>query len=70
MGTDGNNHDFTNDIGLAMGHAFTILGTKQITDKRDGSIIQLVKIRNPWGMERYHGDYSDNSDKWTDDLRK
>ena len=27
-------------------------------------------MRNPWGKENYKGDWADDSDKWTDDLRK
>ena len=53
-----------------MGHAYTVLETKLITDIRDNSEVKLVKIRNPWGAEDYKGAYSDSSDKWTDDLRR
>ena len=51
-----------------MGHAYTVLGTKVLTDA-NGNKIKLVKIRNPWGTEDYKGAYSDNSDKWTPALR-
>ena len=27
-------------------------------------------MRNPWGVERFHGDWSDESDRWTDSLRE
>ena len=30
---------------------------------------KVVKMRNPWGIERYTCDYSDSSDKWTPELR-
>ena len=30
---------------------------------------RLLKIRNPWGAELYHGHWSDDSELWTDDLR-
>ena len=30
----------------------------------------LVKVRNPWGRERYSGPYSDNSPLWTPELRE
>ena len=45
------------------------MGVKELT-KEDGSVIKLVKMRNPWGSETYHSDYSDSSDLWTDALRE
>ena len=68
-GTMGNNHFMKGGSGLAMGHAYTVLGVKELTDA-DGKAIRLVKMRNPWGSETYNSDYSDNSPLWTDDLRK
>ena len=31
---------------------------------------RLVKLRNPWGSERYKCAYSDTSHLWTPELRK
>ena len=62
-----NNMYFKN--GIATEHAFTILGTKELTDA-SGNKIKLLKMRNPWGVEEYKGDYSDKSAKWTPELRK
>lgn len=31
---------------------------------------RIVKMRNPWGYERYICDWSDNSSKWTPELRQ
>ena len=31
---------------------------------------KLVKIRNPWGKETYHGPWSDKSDKWNSKLKQ
>lgn len=59
-GTDGANHDNKTDNGLSMGHAYTVLGTETLSNGT-----RLVKIRNPWGVEGYKGDWSDTSDKWT-----
>jgi hypothetical protein len=47
-----------------MQHAFTVLGIHTLSTGD-----QLVKIRNPWGKESFHGDWSDKSSKWTDALR-
>ena len=30
----------------------------------------MLKIRNPWGGERYRGNWSDESDLWTPRLRR
>jgi hypothetical protein len=69
MGTEGSNDSHQNEVGLALGHAYTVLGTKLLKDA-SGNDIKLVKIRNPWGSEDYRGAYSDNSDKWTPALRE
>lgn len=42
------------------GHVYTILGTVKLTGGP-----QLVKVRNPWGSEKYSGPFSDDSSKWT-----
>ena len=34
----------------------------------DADQTKLVKIRNPWNKETYHGPWSDESDLWTRDL--
>ena len=34
-----------------------------------GNDVRLVKMRNPWGTEKYHSDYSDSSSLWTDASR-
>ena len=63
--TSGDNHNIKNTNGLTMGHAFTVLGTKKLSNG-----VRLVKIRNPWGQETYKGDWGDNSSKWTPALAK
>ena len=47
-----------------MQHAFTVLGIHTLSTGD-----QLVKVRNPWGKESFHGDWSDKSSKWTAALR-
>ena len=61
-------HDESNDAGVACSHAYTVLGCGEF-DGPNGKV-RLVKMRNPWGMEEYHGPYSDSSDLWTPELRK
>ena len=47
-----------------MGHAFTVLEAKELSNG-----VKLIKVRNPWGKEKYHGPWSDRSDKWTNALK-
>lgn len=48
--------------GLVMNHAYTLIGTGQYNGQK------LVKIRNPWGNEKYEGSWSDkDTAKWTPD---
>ena len=64
-GTGGGNDTMTNKDGLVLGHAFTIVGTHTLSNKQ-----RLVQIRNPWGVEKFKGAWSDSSAKWTDKLKK
>jgi len=32
--------------------------------------VRLVKLRNPWGNTEWTGDWNDQSDKWTDELKE
>lgn len=68
-GTAGNNHDIQNDVGLAMGHAYTTLGVVTVTDAA-GVSTKLVKLRNPWGSEKYKGPWCDSCKEWTAETEK
>jgi calpain-15 len=47
-------------------HAYSLVGCY---DLRNGDTrIRLVKIRNPWGLQEWHGDWSDSSPLWTPEL--
>ena len=48
-------------IGIAYNHAFTIVAAAELDD---GS--KLLRLRNPWGEEKYFGPFSDKSDEWAD----
>ena len=61
---DGSDKD-TNAEGVVLGHAYTVLGVKKLSNG-----VRLVKLRNPWGTDSYHGDWSDKSSLWTPELRK
>jgi len=48
-----------------MGHAFTVLEAKTLSTG-----VRLVKCRNPWGQEKYHGPWSDESNLWNEKLKR
>lgn len=45
--------------GIAYRHAYTIVAAAEL---EDGT--KLLRVRNPWGSEMYHGPFSDDSDTW------
>lgn len=61
-GTPGSSDQVYNEIGLANNHAFTVLGAQEL----DGQ--KMVKMRNPWGAETFHGSFSDSDARWTEEL--
>lgn len=68
-GTSGDTYNLNlEDLGLVPGHAYTILGVREV--KVAGKIEKLVYIRNPWGNGEWSGDWSDSSNKWTPALKK
>lgn len=56
--------------GLISGHAYTLVDTIELIDHEDdGKKVKLIQMRNPWGAEKYVGPWSDEDDRWTDDLK-
>nr|XP_019944506.1 PREDICTED: calpain-2 catalytic subunit-like [Paralichthys olivaceus] len=47
---------------LVKGHAYSLTGADQV--EYNGDVVQLVRIRNPWGQVEWNGDWSDNSRNW------
>ncbi|XP_026093335.1 calpain-2 catalytic subunit-like isoform X1 [Carassius auratus] len=43
-------------------HAYSITGAKEVHSY--GRLVQLVRIRNPWGRVEWIGPWSDNSTEW------
>jgi hypothetical protein len=56
---------FTYTDGILNNHAYAVFGAYTLSNGA-----RLIKISNPWGVDKYVGDYSDTSSKWTDALRK
>lgn len=56
--------------GLISGHAYTLLDVVDLVDGRGRVKHTLAKMRNPWGSESYHGQWSDNDASWTREWRK
>ena len=58
-----------NPYRLVGSHAYTLLGVAEA--KVGGATQKLVKVRNPWGSERYNGPWSDKDTKvWTPEVIK
>uniref|UniRef100_A0A8C9VQJ2 Calpain 8 n=1 Tax=Scleropages formosus TaxID=113540 RepID=A0A8C9VQJ2_SCLFO len=47
---------------LVKGHAYSITGAEEV--HVHGRVVQLVRIRNPWGQVEWTGPWSDNSSEW------
>ena len=64
----GNDQD-SNEDGLPFNHAFSIMNVLTVVDDEKVEH-RLVCMRNPWGSERWKGDWSDLSGRWTESLRE
>ncbi|KAK5612289.1 Calpain-2 catalytic subunit [Crenichthys baileyi] len=47
---------------LVKGHAYSVTGAEEVN--YCGSVVQLVRIRNPWGEVEWTGPWSDGSSEW------
>eukprot|EP00828_Plagiopyla_frontata_P009193 TRINITY_DN14721_c0_g1_i1.p1 TRINITY_DN14721_c0_g1~~TRINITY_DN14721_c0_g1_i1.p1 ORF type:complete len:528 (+),score=81.70 TRINITY_DN14721_c0_g1_i1:96-1679(+) len=54
---------------LVASHAYNPLETCEYS-LTNGSLIQLVKVQNPWAQEVYQGPFRDNDPEWTEEMRQ
>lgn len=62
----GENVDST---GIVSGHAYSLISVHEFS-LDDDTLVRLCKLRNPWGEGEWKGDWSDESELWTDELRE
>lgn len=65
----GDGQDNITKIGLVGSHAYSLLSCHEVTHPNRGRV-RLVKLRNPWGKGEWTGDWGDNSNLWTPQLKK
>ncbi|XP_070772478.1 calpain-2 catalytic subunit-like [Enoplosus armatus] len=47
---------------LVKGHAYSVTGAEEVNFR--GKLVQLVRVRNPWGQVEWTGPWSDGSGEW------
>ena len=63
------NDDNLNEKGLIKNHTYTLIDTEEISDDK-GNKIRLCKMRNPWNVNVWNGDWSKNSNLWNEGIKK
>jgi calpain-15 len=64
---DGDDSD-ANFNGIVYSHCYTVIDVYEVETPEDGTF-RLLKLRNPWARKEWIGDWSDNSPKWTPELK-
>ena len=67
--TNDTNLDYLSKMGLVTNHAYTVIDTAKLKNP-NGTVTNLLKIKNLWGTNEWLGDWSDGSKKWTEDYKK
>ena len=53
---------------IATGHAYNIVSVHEV--EHQGKGLKLIRLRNPWGINEWQGDWSNESSKWTSKLKR
>ncbi|MCQ2819829.1 MAG: calpain family cysteine protease, partial [archaeon] len=53
-------------MGLITNHAYSVIGTTILKDDEKKTETKLLKLKNIWGTNEWHGDWSDGSKLWTE----
>lgn len=68
-GLEDSDKEALKELGLVTEHSYGIIQAARVTDSA-GNEVNIVKLRNPWGNFEWKGDWSDESDKWTEELKE
>nr|XP_057914183.1 calpain-8 [Doryrhamphus excisus] len=60
--TNTNETEAVTALKLVKGHAYSVTGAEEVHFR--GRLVQLVRIRNPWGQVEWTGPWSDGSSEW------
>jgi hypothetical protein len=68
-GTTGSSAEQLEALGLVAQHSYGLLKACEARDA-NGNHLRLVLLRNPWGDFEWNGNWGDNSNDWTDDIKR
>lgn len=57
------------NLGLIGNHSYGVLDVRDVITE-SGLEDKLIKLRNPWGDFEWKGDWSDESEQWTPELKR
>ena len=63
------NDDSIEEKGLIKNHTYTLIDTEEVTDDK-GNKIRLCKMKNPWDLHVWNGDWGKESSLWSDEIKK
>jgi calpain-15 len=55
--------------GIYSGHDYAVVSARSVRNSK-GQESRVVQLRNPWINEEWEGDFSKNSDLWTDEIKQ
>jgi len=62
---NGGGDTYVNAVGLALSHAYSVIGVYKVYDESNTLKASLFKMRNPWGSDgSYNGTWSDSDAIW------